>query len=53
MNLSYLTPDEARTVFNEWIIEQSKGYTDPNNARFQIIFDKIFEDKDIIRGLML
>lgn len=50
MNTSYLTPDEARTVFNEWMAEQSKEYTDPDNARFHIVINKKY---GIISGLML
>ena len=53
MNTSYLTPDEARTVFNEWIAEQSKNFVNPDNARFQMHIENVFEGRDIIRGIML
>lgn len=53
MDTSYLTPDEARAVFDEWMSEQSKDFVDPKNARFQIVFNKVSEDRDIIMGIML
>lgn len=53
MNTSYLTPEEARTVFDEWMAEQTKDFMNPDNARFQIHIEKVSEGRKIIRGLML
>lgn len=46
---SYLRPDEAKALFNQWIDEQSKDFMDKDNARFQIGID----ENGILLGLML
>lgn len=53
MNTSYLTPDEAREVFNQWIKEESRNYVDKDNARFQVKTDELAGGRRIIRGLIL
>ena len=53
IDMNFLSPDEARAVFDEWMAEQSKDFVDPKNARFQIVFNKVSEDRDIIMGIML
>ena len=45
---NYLTPDEAREVFENWMKEQSKDYINKDNARFQIVIVN-----GILTGLML
>lgn len=46
---AYLTPDEAKEVFDNWMKEQASDYMDKDNARYQILID----GNGILTGLML
>ena len=53
MNLDYLTPDEAKEAFENWMKEQAKDMVNPDNARYQIVITKESNGRNILSGLML
>ena len=53
MDLNYLTPDEVKEVFGNWVEEQAKDMVNPDNARYQIVITPVSDGKDVLRGLML
>ena len=53
MDLDYLTPDEAKEVFGNWMKGQAKEMVNPDNARYQIVITKESNGRNVLWGLML
>ena len=52
VNTDYLTPDESREVFNDWIKKESSNFINKDNVRFQIVITKM-NGYSILRSIKL
>ena len=53
IDTNYLTPGQMKEVLEDWIKDQTKYMSDPNNARYQVVTTKVSASRDIINILLL